>query len=151
MTLCFFFFLNESFNYEVCLYCFTPFRKGTPNMTECYSIFYSFDITRIDWLSNFKLWNLYHYVILFSQGYHGDTSKTFFCGDVDDRSKKLVQVAISSLENFVEGLHIIYSQQYYIMKIIVRISEFIPVGRQKQRNINLAILAYISLEFFFQY
>lgn len=63
---------------------------------------HSFDITRIDWLSNFKLWYLYHYVILLSQGYHGDTSKTFFCGDVDDRGKKLVQVAISSLENFVE-------------------------------------------------
>lgn len=26
------------------------------------------------------------------QGYHGDTSATFFCGDVDDKARKLVQV-----------------------------------------------------------
>lgn len=28
------------------------------------------------------------------QGYHGDTSATFYCGDVDDEAKKLVQVPI---------------------------------------------------------
>lgn len=26
------------------------------------------------------------------QGYHGDTSKTFFCGDVDEGFKRLVKV-----------------------------------------------------------
>lgn len=31
------------------------------------------------------------------QGYHGDTSATFFCGNVDDEARNLVQVAISSL------------------------------------------------------
>lgn len=30
------------------------------------------------------------------QGYHGDTSATYFCGDVDDEAKKLVEVAFSS-------------------------------------------------------
>ena len=31
--------------------------------------------------------------MLFScQGYHGDTSKTFLCGNVDDEAKKLVEV-----------------------------------------------------------
>jgi hypothetical protein len=28
------------------------------------------------------------------QGYHGDTSATFFCGDVDDEARKLVQVTL---------------------------------------------------------
>lgn len=34
------------------------------------------------------------YDISFStfQGYHGDTSATFLCGDVDDEAKKLVKV-----------------------------------------------------------
>jgi len=26
------------------------------------------------------------------QGYHGDTSATFFCGNVDEKAKKLVEV-----------------------------------------------------------
>jgi methionine aminopeptidase len=42
------------------------------------------------------LWNapLQFYNILCStfQGYHGDTSATFLCGDVDDKAKKLVKV-----------------------------------------------------------
>ena len=33
--------------------------------------------------------------MLFScQGYHGDTSKTFLCGNVDDEAKKLVEVCL---------------------------------------------------------
>ncbi|KAF9682365.1 hypothetical protein SADUNF_Sadunf05G0101400 [Salix dunnii] len=31
-------------------------------------------------------------VTVYLNGYHGDTSATFFCGDVDDKAKKLVQV-----------------------------------------------------------
>lgn len=30
------------------------------------------------------------------QGYHGDTSATFFCGNVDDEARKLVQVVITT-------------------------------------------------------
>ncbi|KAB5556946.1 hypothetical protein DKX38_007855 [Salix brachista] len=31
-------------------------------------------------------------VTVYLNGYHGDTSATFFCGDVDDKARKLVQV-----------------------------------------------------------
>ncbi|XP_018448384.1 methionine aminopeptidase 1D, chloroplastic/mitochondrial-like [Raphanus sativus] len=31
------------------------------------------------------------------KGYHGDTSATFFCGDVDEKAKNLVQVTKESL------------------------------------------------------
>lgn len=31
-------------------------------------------------------------VTVYLNGYHGDTSKTFLCGDVDDKAKKLVEV-----------------------------------------------------------
>ncbi|GAB4846997.1 Methionine aminopeptidase 1D, chloroplastic/mitochondrial [Ancistrocladus abbreviatus] len=31
-------------------------------------------------------------VTVYLNGYHGDTSATFFCGDVDDKAKKLVEV-----------------------------------------------------------
>ncbi|KAD3640925.1 hypothetical protein E3N88_30148 [Mikania micrantha] len=36
-------------------------------------------------------------VTVYLNGYHGDTSATFFCGDVDDEAKKLVQVTKDSL------------------------------------------------------
>lgn len=42
--------------------------------------------------------NLVSFIALFlSQGYHGDTSKTFFCGDVNESIKRLVKVYISQL------------------------------------------------------
>ena len=31
------------------------------------------------------------------QGYHGDTSTTFFCGDVDEEARNLVKVIICTL------------------------------------------------------
>jgi hypothetical protein len=41
------------------------------------------------------LWGsiLFHFL----QGYHGDTSKTFFCGDVDETAQQLVLVLIYNL------------------------------------------------------
>ncbi|CAH2075715.1 unnamed protein product [Thlaspi arvense] len=34
-------------------------------------------------------------------GYHGDTSATFFCGDVDDEAKNLVQVTKECLDKAI--------------------------------------------------
>lgn len=31
--------------------------------------------------------------VVHEQGYHGDTSKTFYCGNVSDEAKKLVEVS----------------------------------------------------------
>ncbi|TVU28613.1 hypothetical protein EJB05_20136 [Eragrostis curvula] len=40
-------------------------------------------------------------VTVFLNGYHGDTSATFFCGDVDDEAKKLVQVTKECLDKAI--------------------------------------------------
>ncbi|KAK1438990.1 hypothetical protein QVD17_04804 [Tagetes erecta] len=40
-------------------------------------------------------------VTVYLNGYHGDTSATFFCGDVDDEAKKLVQVTKESLDKAI--------------------------------------------------
>ncbi|KAL5099283.1 hypothetical protein RYX36_003610 [Vicia faba] len=40
-------------------------------------------------------------VTVYLNGYHGDTSTTFFCGDVDDEAKKLVQVTKESLDKAI--------------------------------------------------
>ncbi|KAE9613031.1 hypothetical protein Lal_00027387 [Lupinus albus] len=40
-------------------------------------------------------------VTVFLNGYHGDTSATFFCGDVDDEARKLVQVTKESLDKAI--------------------------------------------------
>lgn len=46
----------------------------------------------------FSLWVLYVTSVLFVfQGYHGDTSKTFVCGNVDERTKRLVKVLFWSI------------------------------------------------------
>lgn len=40
-------------------------------------------------------------VTVYLNGYHGDTSATFLCGEVDDEAKKLVQVTKESLEKAI--------------------------------------------------
>uniref|UniRef100_A0A0D9VLC8 Methionine aminopeptidase n=1 Tax=Leersia perrieri TaxID=77586 RepID=A0A0D9VLC8_9ORYZ len=40
-------------------------------------------------------------VTVYLNGYHGDTSATFLCGDVDDRAKKLVQVTRECLDKAI--------------------------------------------------
>eukprot|EP00249_Psilotum_nudum_P007537 c20638_g1_i1 orf=177-1268(+) len=40
-------------------------------------------------------------VTVYLNGYHGDTSKTFFCGNVDDSAKKLVEVTRECLERAI--------------------------------------------------
>lgn len=40
-------------------------------------------------------------VTVYLNGYHGDTSATFFCGDVDDGAKKLVQVTKECLDKAI--------------------------------------------------
>ncbi|GMH06417.1 hypothetical protein Nepgr_008257 [Nepenthes gracilis] len=40
-------------------------------------------------------------VTVYLNGYHGDTSATFFCGDVDDEAKKLVQVTKECLHKAI--------------------------------------------------
>ncbi|KAJ0981485.1 hypothetical protein J5N97_009740 [Dioscorea zingiberensis] len=40
-------------------------------------------------------------VTVYLNGYHGDTSATFLCGDVDDEAKKLVQVTRESLNKAI--------------------------------------------------
>ncbi|XP_045815255.1 methionine aminopeptidase 1D, chloroplastic/mitochondrial [Trifolium pratense] len=40
-------------------------------------------------------------VTVYLNGYHGDTSTTFFCGDVNDEAKKLVQVTKESLDKAI--------------------------------------------------
>uniref|UniRef100_A0A453PNF1 Methionine aminopeptidase n=1 Tax=Aegilops tauschii subsp. strangulata TaxID=200361 RepID=A0A453PNF1_AEGTS len=40
-------------------------------------------------------------VTVYLNGYHGDTSATFLCGDVDDEAKKLVQVTKESLDKAI--------------------------------------------------
>lgn len=40
-------------------------------------------------------------VTVYLNGYHGDTSKTFFCGTIDDDAKKLVEVTRTSLEKAI--------------------------------------------------
>ncbi|KAJ0252334.1 Methionine aminopeptidase 1D [Hirschfeldia incana] len=40
-------------------------------------------------------------VTVYLNGYHGDTSATFFCGDVDEKAKKLVQVTKESLDKAI--------------------------------------------------
>ncbi|CAL5187904.1 unnamed protein product [Lathyrus oleraceus] len=40
-------------------------------------------------------------VTVYLNGYHGDTSTTFFCGDVDDEAKKLVQVTKETLDKAI--------------------------------------------------
>ncbi|WVZ73528.1 hypothetical protein U9M48_021824 [Paspalum notatum var. saurae] len=40
-------------------------------------------------------------VTVYLSGYHGDTSATFLCGDVDDEAKKLVQVTRECLEKAI--------------------------------------------------
>ena len=41
---------------------------------------------------HFKLYAFFLQPNYLVQGYHGDTSATSFCGDVDDEAKKLVEV-----------------------------------------------------------
>jgi methionyl aminopeptidase len=40
-------------------------------------------------------------VTVYLNGYHGDTSATFLCGDVDDEAKKLVQVTKECLDKAI--------------------------------------------------
>lgn len=40
-------------------------------------------------------------VTVYLNGYHGDTSATYFCGDVSDEAKKLVQVTKESLDKAI--------------------------------------------------
>ncbi|XP_008241506.1 PREDICTED: methionine aminopeptidase 1D, chloroplastic/mitochondrial isoform X1 [Prunus mume] len=40
-------------------------------------------------------------VTVYLNGYHGDTSATFFCGDVDDEGRKLVQVTKECLDKAI--------------------------------------------------
>nr|CAB3448027.1 unnamed protein product [Digitaria exilis]CAB3451165.1 unnamed protein product [Digitaria exilis] len=40
-------------------------------------------------------------VTIYLNGYHGDTSATFLCGDVDDEAKKLVQVTKECLDKAI--------------------------------------------------
>ncbi|KAK9136030.1 hypothetical protein Syun_015360 [Stephania yunnanensis] len=40
-------------------------------------------------------------VTVYLNGYHGDTSATFFCGDVDEKAKKLVQVTEECLHKAI--------------------------------------------------
>ncbi|RID51013.1 hypothetical protein BRARA_H01706 [Brassica rapa] len=40
-------------------------------------------------------------VTVYLNGYNGDTSATFFCGDVDEKAKKLVQVTKESLDKAI--------------------------------------------------
>lgn len=40
-------------------------------------------------------------VTVFLNGYHGDTSKTFYCGNVSDEAKKLVEVTKESLDKAI--------------------------------------------------
>lgn len=40
-------------------------------------------------------------VTVYLNGYHGDTSKTFFCGNVDDDAKKLVEVTCECLKKAI--------------------------------------------------
>ncbi|KAH0435040.1 hypothetical protein IEQ34_026695 [Dendrobium chrysotoxum] len=40
-------------------------------------------------------------VTVYLNGYHGDTSKTFLCGEVDERTKKLVKVTEECLERAI--------------------------------------------------
>ncbi|KAJ6847039.1 methionine aminopeptidase 1D, chloroplastic/mitochondrial [Iris pallida] len=40
-------------------------------------------------------------VTVYLNGYHGDTSATFFCGNVDDEAKKLVQVTKECLDKAI--------------------------------------------------
>ncbi|KAF7828740.1 methionine aminopeptidase 1D, chloroplastic/mitochondrial [Senna tora] len=40
-------------------------------------------------------------VTVYLNGYHGDTSATFFCGDVDDEARNLVQVTRESLDKAI--------------------------------------------------
>ncbi|MTV28990.1 M24 family metallopeptidase, partial [Nitriliruptoraceae bacterium ZYF776] len=40
-------------------------------------------------------------VTVYLNGYHGDTSATYFCGDVDEKAKKLVQVTKESLDKAI--------------------------------------------------
>ncbi|XP_006647946.2 methionine aminopeptidase 1D, chloroplastic/mitochondrial [Oryza brachyantha] len=40
-------------------------------------------------------------VTVYLNGYHGDTSATFLCGDVDDKAKKLVQVTRECLDRAI--------------------------------------------------
>ncbi|CAK8539747.1 unnamed protein product [Lathyrus sativus] len=40
-------------------------------------------------------------VTVYLNGYHGDTSTTFFCGDVEDEAKKLVQVTKECLDKAI--------------------------------------------------
>ncbi|KAK3010391.1 hypothetical protein RJ639_011705 [Escallonia herrerae] len=40
-------------------------------------------------------------VTVYLNGYHGDTSATFFCGDVDDNARKLVEVTKESLSKAI--------------------------------------------------
>lgn len=40
-------------------------------------------------------------VTVYLNGYHGDTSATFFCGDVDDDAKKLVEVTKEALDKAI--------------------------------------------------
>ena len=41
------------------------------------------------------------YSCIWFQGYHGDTSATFLCGNVDDKAKKLVQVTRECLDKAI--------------------------------------------------
>ncbi|KAI8535260.1 hypothetical protein RHMOL_Rhmol10G0160000 [Rhododendron molle] len=40
-------------------------------------------------------------VTIYLNGYHGDTSKTFYCGEVDEEAKKLVQVTKECLDKAI--------------------------------------------------
>lgn len=40
-------------------------------------------------------------VTVYLNGYHGDTSATFFCGDVDDKARKLVEVTKECLDKAI--------------------------------------------------
>lgn len=46
---------------------------------------------------DFSVFRCFGYIedafVVHEQGYHGDTSKTFYCGNVSDEAKKLVEVS----------------------------------------------------------
>jgi hypothetical protein len=50
------------------------------------------------------------------QGYHGDTSKTFLCGDVDEASKQLVKVSIS-----LSRTHVLHLPAVFIFVVMISI------------------------------
>ena len=60
--------------------------------------------------------------MLFScQGYHGDTSKTFLCGNVDDEAKKLVEVcSVTS-----KSIHMLQQRNHTSLSYVKSIKRFL--------------------------